>query len=204
MSQKMDLSIIQTFAIFFYSHYNHLSEINDLKEKLIAISLLIINNFNNDNILQLLENEIVKLFPENDILSHYKEIDDYVICYALCDLSKNIEMMDYFFKGYLNVSVFDSNELKTLNMENPFCAKLFYSIFTALYPKIKQNKSDNLDSIIDICLEKSNTSLYNISRCDRCYDIMKIKLNEHDDTIIKCDNYDGDDENHIYKESDLL
>ena len=166
LSQNMELSKIQTFIISFYSYYNNLTSNNTFNEKIIQLSLFMVDNFKNDNLLKLIQNEISQIFPEYEILSHFKEIDDYIMCFSLCDLSKNIELMKIFFTRYLNTALVDSIDYHSINLQNPFSTKLFKSLFTFIYQAIKDNKKGDLDSIIKECLRNnSNFDIYNFSRC---------------------------------------
>ena len=68
ISKTIKLQTIQKFVILFYSYYNHLTEQNEYSEKLIHLSLFMIENFNKKNILELIKNEILNIFSKDNIL----------------------------------------------------------------------------------------------------------------------------------------
>ena len=95
--------------------------------------------------------------------------------------------MEVFFNEYLKVEVLDSGEFKSLKFENPYVPILFESIFTKIYDKVKKDQRGELNSIINDCKNETNTSLYNIFRCSKCYDILIIK-DKKNNYEIKCSN----------------
>ena len=147
-SEKIQLSIIQKFIILFYSYYDNLEfkYQNIYTSKLIQLANNMINNFNNPNILNLIQSEINQNFNEEfknyKIFSdEYKEKDCYEICFSLCILSKNIELMKIFFSKYLKVSLLDEEDkYNSLNLNNPITGTLFNSLFINLYKEIKNKK----------------------------------------------------------------
>ena len=198
-SEKIQLSIIQKFIILFYSYYNNLEfkYQSIYTSKLIQLANNMINNFNNPNILNLIQSEINQNFNEEfknyKIFSdEYKEKDCYEICFSLCILSKNIELMIIFFSKYLKVSLFDEEDkYNSLNLNNPITGTLFNSLFINLYKEIKNKKMNNLDSIITNCFKESNIFLNNMLRCDKCYEIKMIKLSTNNNFFfLKCSNCD--------------
>ena len=81
------------------------------------------------------------------------------------------------FTEYLKVSVFSEENFISINLENPYALKLFDSIFNKLYINKIVIQSSELDSVVQDCIDDSNQSLFNMCRCDKCYDIMDIQLN---------------------------
>ena len=128
IAQSIQLSTIQAFIITFYAYYNHTTDKNETNEKIIQLSSFMIKNFEKENNISLIRNEISKNFPDMEIIQSENEIDDLRMCYSLCTLSKNIEMIDILFSNYLNVKIFDSNEYTSIDLENPIAFKLFESI----------------------------------------------------------------------------
>ena len=149
ISETIELKAIQKFIILFYSFYNHLTDKNEHTKKLIHMSLYMIENFNKENILELIENELIKIFSKDNILFlkdiYTDKIDEHIICYNLCYLSKNIDLMIIYFQEYLNVSIFDYINYKHVNLENPFTENLFNAIFESIYDKIHKNKLNDIN-----------------------------------------------------------
>ena len=202
ISENLELQTIQKFTILFYSYYNHLTDKNEYTEKLIYISLFMIDNFNRENILELIQSEILKIFPKYNMLSSFDKIDDYIMCYNLCLLSKNIDLMIIYFEDCLNASIFDSVVYKHLNLENPFTEELFNSIFISIYEKMHENKLEDINLIIKNYFDNPKPSINNILRCDKCFNIMKMKMNTENKIEMQCDNCDNNYKE--YTESELL
>lgn len=119
MEEKAQLGILQKFAILFYSIYNELSfkEQNKDIQRLIKLADYMINSFKKDDILNQIQSEINKNFSEEDFKNHkifedrYTTKDSLEICFAICILSKNINLMKIFFKEYLKVNLFMNENL---------------------------------------------------------------------------------------------
>ena len=193
-AEKISLSMIQKFIILFYNYYNDFTfkEQNNYIGKLIRLAKIMINNIKKPKILNLIQSEINTNFYDDFknykiFADKYVEKDCFEICFSLCILSKNIELMYIFFTKYFEVSLFDEDKFKSLNLNNPITSTLFNSIFISIYKEIKNNKSKNFDSeIIKNCLDDSNISLYNMLRCNKCYEINMIKLNRNKNFDMKC------------------
>ena len=189
----IQLSLIQKFILLFYSYYNNLvSESQNEKEaKLIKLANLMITNFKKENILNSIQTEINMNFS-NDFKNYkifsdkIKEKDTYEICFSICIISKNIKLMEAFFTEYLEVSEFNKDNFISINLENPYASKLFDSLFNKLYEKIKKSQREGFSSIIEECKKGLNSSLFNMVRCSKCYDIMMINLNKEDNFQMKC------------------
>ena len=205
ISKTIKLQTIQKFVILFYSYYNHLTEQNEYSEKLIHLSLFMIENFNKKNILELIKNEILNIFSKDNILfliDNCDKIDEDIICYNLAYLSKNIDLMIIYFEEYLNASIFDYIKYKNLNLENPFTENLFNSIFKSIYDKMKENKLNDINLIIKNTFDDPNFTINTIPRCESCFNIMKIISNAENKYEIKCDNCDNEFKK--YNENELL
>ena len=207
-AEAFNISLIQKFIILFYSHYNQLESEKQNKNinKLIELSIYMIDNFQKENILYLIQTYInthfsnefknYKIFADKS-----KKNDSYEICFSIIILSKNIKLMSIFFTEYLKVSEMNKEKLLSLNLENPFTAKLFDSLFQKIYEKIKMNQSEDFSSIISNCKEDSNISLFKMFRCSKCYDIMMMKINKEKNIEMKCSVCDN--EYKKYTESDI-
>ena len=193
-AQVMDLSILQKFAVLFYSYYNHLTCTEQSNKKFIELSTFMINNFQKKKIQILVQNEIIKHFSKDfknyKIFDSTADKDPVQICFSIVLLSKNIEIMEKFFDKYLNVKIFDSNEYQTLNLGNPVTSTLFDTLFNKVYEKLKNNEKENLDLVIKECIDDSNISVFNLFRCQKCYDIMLINLDKNNNFEMKCLNCD--------------
>ena len=189
----IQLSLIQKFILLFYSYYNNLvsESQNEKKAKLIKLANLMITNFKKENILNSIQTEINMNFS-NDFKNYkifsdkIKEKDTYEICFSICILSKNIKLMETFFTEYLEVSEFNKDNFISINLENPYASKLFDSLFNKLYEKIKKSQREGFSSIIEECKKGLNSSLFNMVRCSKCYDIMMINLNKENNFQMKC------------------
>ena len=207
------LSIIQKFSIIFYSFYNHIIPKSNNKDtiKLKEISNHLINGFQNIN-KSTLQNEIDEYFPvlKNDKISDDKgkDKDDYEICFSLCLLSKNIKLTELFFSYFLNVTIFQDDDMNSMDLENPIAFELIDSLFKNLYVEIKAGKRDNLKIIIEKCFDDSNTSLNKLFRCNKCYNFMMMKFekkkeNNNEEKIVfkvKCLNCDKKFQDYKYNE----
>lgn len=155
-----------------------------------------INNFQKKKIQILVQNEIIKHFSKDfknyKIFDRTADKDPVQICFSIVLLSKNIEIMEKFFDKYLNVKIFDSNEYQTLNLGNKVTSTLFDTLFNKVYEKLKNNEKENLDLVIKECIDDSNISVFNLFRCQKCYDIMLINLdkNNNNNFEMKCLNCD--------------
>ena len=192
-AEQIPLLMIQKFIIIFYSHYNNLvcKEQNNYIRKLIQLATIMINNFKKPNILNIIQSEINQNFIEDFknykiFADKYETKDCFKICFSLCILSKNIELMKIFFTKYLEVSLFNEDKFNSLILNNPITGTLFNSLFISLYEEIKNNRRNNLDSIIKNCLDDSNISFYNMLRCNKCCEIKMIKLKENNNFEVKC------------------
>ena len=196
-AKTVQLSIVQRFPIFFYSFYNHItpkSQNSDIK-KLKELSIYMVNNLQNKNILPFFQMEIDKNFS-NDFKNYKifdnkeKNKDACEICFSICLLSKNIKLIEIFFSEYLNVTIFEGNNFNSIDLENPIASKLFDSIFNNIYSLIKNNKRENIKATIEECLKDSNISLNKLFRCNKCYDIMMMKYDSKNIFKVKCLNCD--------------
>lgn len=195
LNQSKDLSTIQKFIIMFFSYYNHLTSRTDANSKLIQLSTFMMNNFTKKDIISLIQKEIVQNFNED--IKNYKILsdksrnyDDYEICFSICFLSRKKEIIEIFFHNFLNMKIFDTNEYNNINLDNPVTLILLDTIFNKVYEQIKNNKRENLSAIIKKCIEDSNSSFNNLFHCPKCYDIMRIKLNNNNNFELKCINCD--------------
>ena len=154
--KTMPLSTIQRFSILFYSYYNHLTFQNQNKDTkiLTELSNYMINNLQDKKILSLIQCKIEK-----------KEKDGYEVSFSICLLSKNIKLMEVFFKEYLNVNIFEENDFNSIDLENPFANELFDSLFINIYDAIKSDQKDNIKIIIQNCLKDSELSLNKLFHC---------------------------------------
>jgi hypothetical protein len=134
-----------------------------------------IKNVANEMIIISIVNEINSLFPESKMDTGLK-YDDYEICFALCKLSHNIKIMEIFFSEYLKLNLFQENEYNILDLENPNTRNIFENIFQNIYDKTKKCKKEEFD--INQIMAKSNNSINKLFRCQNCYDIMFMKLNQ--------------------------
>lgn len=180
-AKKTEFSILQKFIILFQNYYNNLITKTKLNETLIQLSSFMIKNFTKENILSIIRDEIIRLFPKNQIFSTLKDIDDYEMCFILCNLTKNIKITEVFFKEYLGISIFEPDDFYELNFENPHVQALFEDIFQTIRENQKKNQNEihDLKAIVQNCKDKSNYSRNNLFRCDKCYDIMHMKLNNN-------------------------
>lgn len=183
------LSNIQKFLILFYSHYNHFNPQAQCSSKLIQLSEIMLKKITKKNILFLVQEAITKLFPEENIFGDKKDINFEDIGFALCKLSKNVDILETFFTSFLNIIIFNTNEYHSLNLENPITLDLFEIIFDSIYGPKKDDKKA-VEEIIKNCIEKSNSCYNNLFRCKLCYDIMIIKLNNNNNIEVKCQNCD--------------
>ena len=157
------------------------------------------NKFFNGNIyLILTQNEIDRKFSEEDFKNckifadKYREKEPLEICFEICILSKNINIMKIFFTEYLNVNVLTEDKFCLINLDNPIAFQIFVSLFNKIFVSIKNNKLNDLDSIIQNIINDSNNSLYNMFRCSKCYDIMLMRLkidNKFEMKCLNCDTY---------------
>ena len=209
-TEKTELSTIHKFIIQFYALYNNLAfkEQNNHIKKLIQLSNIMINNFKKPeiNIVNVIQCEINQSFTDyfkyNKIFANkYDEKDSLEICFSLCILTKNIKLMNIFFTKYLKVSVFDKDKFNSLNLNNPITATLFNTLFLDIYKEIKTKGKNNLNAIIQKNINDSNISVYNMFRCNKCYSIKQIKLNEEQNFEVKCEYCDKD--NKIFTEYEL-
>ena len=199
-AEIIPLATLQKFAILLYSFYNDLSfkEKNKDTQRLIKLADYMINNLNKKEFLNLIQSEINAKFSKEDFKDYkifedrYSEKNPLEICFAIIILSKNINLMKIFFTEYLKVNVFSEDKFNSINLENPFAAKLFDSLFYKLYEQIKIKQINNLNSIIKDYLDNANKSLFNMFRCSKCYDIMMIKLNIDNNFEMICPNCDKD------------
>ena len=193
-SQTEKLSVFQKFIILFYSHYNHLTCQTKKEKKLYELSLFMLSNFRNHNILSLVQDEINENYQDDfknyKIFSNVKKNDSYETCFSLGILSKNIKIMKSFFYEYLNFPIFDENEFNYLCLDNPHACTLFDSIFNKIYGKIKNNNKDNLYTLVEESIKDTNQSIYNILHCPNCYDIMTVELNDKNNFNTKCSSCD--------------
>ena len=139
-AKKTEFSILQKFIILFQNYYNHLITKTKLNEALIQLSSFMIKNFTKENILSIIRDEIIRLFPKNQIFSTLKDIDDYEMCFILCNLTKNIKITKVFFKEYLGISIFEPDDFCELNFENPHVQSLFEDIFQTIRENQKKSK----------------------------------------------------------------
>ena len=188
-----NLSIIHRYTILFYSFYNHIipkSKKEDIK-KLKDLANYMIKNLSIKNISPYLQNEINQHFS-NDFKSYEifknkeNSRDENEICFSICLLSKNINLMESFFSDFLQVTIFEAEEFKSISLENPVAAKLFDSLFNDIYHLIKNGQNDNLKTIIENCFKDSELSLTRLFRCNKCYDFLLMKIDEGDNFKIKC------------------
>ena len=190
-AKTMPLSTIQRFSILFYSYYNHLTFQNQNKDTkmLTELSNYMINNLQDKKILSLIQGQINKNFSNkfnyHKILEK-KEKDGYEVSFSICLLSKNIKLMEVFFKEYLNVNIFEENDFNTIDLENPFANELFDSLFINIYDAIKSDQKDNIKIIIQNCLKDSELSLNKLFHCNKCYDFMMMKFDEKNIFKVKC------------------
>ena len=167
-TKTSQFSIIQKFSIIFYSFYNHLIPINNNKDtiKLKEISNHLLIGFQNGNTLSTLKNEINDKFPElkvDKILENKgKDKDDYETCFSLCLLTKNFKLTELFLSDFLNVSIFQDDDINSIDLENPIALELIDSLFKNLYKEIKDGKRENLKIIIQKCFDDLNISLNNL------------------------------------------
>ena len=182
-AKTSDISTIQKFIILFYKYYNKTTYKIKRDDKFIQLSNFMIKNIANEMILLSIINEINKIFPESKIDS-FQKCDDYEICFALCKLSHNIKIMEIFFSEYLNVNLFQENEYSILDLENPNTRNLFEDIFQNIYDKTKKCKKEDID--INEIIAKSNNSKNKLFRCQNCYDIMFMKLNQENNIEFEC------------------
>ena len=193
IAKKTECSILQKFIILFQNYYNPLMHKTKSNEKLIQLSSIMIKQFFKENIVSIIRDEIIKLFPENQIFSAVKDIDDYEMCFILCNLVKDNKIMETFFKEYLGISIFEQDEYYALNFENPHVKALFEDIFQKIHDRQKQknqNEIQDLKIIVQNCKDKSNFSRNNLFRCNKCYDIMHMKLNNNNNIEFKCQECD--------------
>lgn len=193
ISKKTECSILQKFIILFQNYYNPLIPKTKSNEKFIQLSSIMIKNFSKKNIVSIIRDEIIKLFPEAQIFSAVKDIDDYEMCFILCNLIKDTKIMDAFFKEYLGFSIFEQDDYCALNFENPHLKALFEDIFQKIHDRQKQknqNEIQDLKTIVQNCKDKSNSSRNNLFRCNKCYDIMHMKLNNNNNIEFKCQECD--------------
>ena len=185
-AEAIPFSNIQKFFLSFYHIYNNLSikEPNQYVKKVIKLADSILLIFKEENLLNLIQNELNINFSEEFKYKTFKifndelrKKDDFEICFSICIISKNITLMKIFFTEYLKVSLFTEENFISINLENPYALKLFDSIFNKLYNKKIIIQSNKLNSLVQDCINDSNQSLFNMFRCDKCYDIMDIQLN---------------------------
>ena len=192
-AELIPLLNIQKFSLSFYQIYNNLviKEPNQYAKKLIKLADSMLLNFKKENLLNMIQNEINMNFLEdfktfkifNDKLG---KKDDFESCFAICIISKNISLMKIFFIKYLKVSAFTEENFNSINLENPYALKLFDSIFNKIYNNKIVIQSSELNSLVQKCINDSNQTLFNMFRCDKCYDIMDIQLNEQNNFDIQC------------------
>ena len=209
-TEKTELSTIHKFIIQFFTLYNNFAfkEQNKHIKKLIELSNIMTNNFKKSeiNIVKIIQCEINQNFTDyfkyyKIFANKYEEKDCLEICFSLCILSKNIKLMNIFFTKYLKVSVFDKDKFNSLNLNNPITATLFNTLFMDIYIEIKKNGKNNLNEIIQKNLNDANISVNNMFRCDKCYSIYQIKLNEEQNFEAKCEYCDK--ENKVFTEQEL-
>ena len=197
-SESIPLLTIQKFAILFFSFYNNIvvKEQIQTNQKLIQLADFMLHNFTNKDLLKLTQNEIDRKFSEEDFKNckifadKYKEKEPLEICFEICILSKNINIMKIFFTEYLNVNVLTEDKFCLINLDNPIAFQIFVSLFNKIFVSIKNNKLNDLDSIIQNIINDSNNSLYNMFRCSKCYDIMLMRLKIDNKFEMKCLNCD--------------
>ena len=165
-----------------------------MDDKLVQLNNFSLKKFTKENSHLSFKEEIINLFPKFEIISTQKEIEELEICFALCELSRNIKIMKIFFDEYLNIKVFEPNEYNELDLENPNAINLFEDIFHKVYKEIKNGnkKDDNIKELISECLKNSNKSINNLFRCEKCYDIMEMRLISNDNIEFKCQNCDSE------------
>ena len=207
-AETIPLLYIEKISMTFYQIYNNLAikKPNQYVKKVIKLADLMILNFNEENLLNLIQNEIDTNF--SDYFKTFKifddekrEKDDLEICFAICVISKNITLMKLFFTEYLKVSLFTEENFISINFDNLYALKLFDTIFNKLYNNKKIVQSSELDSLVQYCIEDSNESVFKMFRCDKCYDIMDIKLNDKNNFDTRCLNCSKKYKS--YKEFDL-
>ena len=194
-AETIPLLSIQKFAISYFHIYNNLTikEPNEYIKKLIKLADSMLLHFKKETLLNFIQNEICINFSEDfktfKIFSvKLGKKDEFEICFAICIISKNITLMKIFFTEYLKVSVFSEENFISINLENPYALKLFDSIFNKLYINKIVIQSSELDSVVQDCIDDSNQSLFNMCRCDKCYDIMDIQLNLLNNFDSRCSN----------------
>ena len=166
---------------------------NQYVKKVIKLADLMILNFNKENLLNLIQGEIDTNF--SDYFKTFKifedeksKKDDLDICFAICVISKNITLMKLFFTEYLKVSVFTEEKFISINLENIYALELFDIIFNKLYNNKKIVQTSEIDSLVKYCIDDSNKSLFKMFRCDKCYDIMNINLNNENNFFTRSSN----------------
>ena len=196
-AQAFPLTNIQKFTLMFYSYYNDINckKKNNENKKLIRLSNYMIENISNQNILPFIQREINENFTSDFrnykiFANKKKQKDELEICFSICILSKNIKLMEIFFKEYLKICVFGNNNFNSINLENPFATNLLDSIFNKVYESIKNKQTEKINSIVKKCIGESNISINNIFHCNKCYDIVKMKLNKKNNFESKCLNCD--------------
>ena len=155
-SESIPLLTIQKFAILFFSFYNNIvvKEQIQTNQKLIQLADFMLHNFTNKDLLKLTQNEIDRKFSEEDFKNckifadKYREKEPLEICFEICILSKNINIMKIFFTEYLNVNVLTEDKFCLINLDNPIAFQIFVSLFNKIFVSIKNNKLNDLDSII--------------------------------------------------------
>ena len=153
-----------------------------MDDKLVQLTNFSLKKFTKEKSHLSFKEEIINLFPKFEIISTQKEIKELEICFALCELSRNIKIMNIFFDEYLNIKVFEPNEYNELDLENQNTINLFEDIFQKVYKEIKKfnKKDDNIKELISELLKNSNKSINNLFRYQKCYDIMQMRLNSED------------------------
>ena len=181
-AKTLDISYIKKFIILFYGYFNKTTSKNIMNDKLVQLTNFSLEKFTKENIHLSIKEEIINLFPKFEIISTQKEVEELEICFALCELSRNIKIMNIFFDEYLNIKVFEPNEYNELDLENQNTINLFEDIFQKVYNEIKKcnKKDDNIKELISELLKNSNKSINNLFRYQKCYDIMQMRLNSED------------------------
>ena len=223
-TQEMGLSDFQRFALYFYSHYNHLFQKSNYYDKFAELAKFMIRNLFQENFRDSVRGQMKTIFHDWNLFEDGKNViedeknlfedgknlfedkkkssdmDDYEMCFFLCTLTKNINLMEIFFIEYLNIEIFKHEEFIVLDLENPYALELFKRIFDKIYLKNKKNfqkiGKDTQILLLESIIE-TNHSNYNLFRCEKCFSIKHIKKNKKKNFFLKCmkcdDNYSSFD-----------
>ena len=208
IAKEIGLSVLQRFAFHFYSYYNHLIQKFNHYKKFVELSKFMLQNLFQENFRDLIRSEMLTIFFGWNLFEDINEpdnMDDYEVCFLLCILTKNINLMKLFFNEYLNIDIFEKEEFNSLDFENPYTIVLFKNLFNKIFfENIKKRQKNNKDIQTKIIesINESNHSNYNLFRCENCFSIKHIKQLNNNNISLRCmfcnDNYSD------FKQVDLL